>query len=273
MIQPSTLLNIHPSTWNEVLDLSNTSVFQYNNLAHFKHHVSQLTQKEDNKCGISYADALSDLLSSKATLTSADYEIIKNRVKNNLLKRGLISDTIYESYSYQTEGNGTVDMAKLAAQDPACILVPNKTYKKFFYELYISISYPHHVSNETIMQNMAKILATIQLLEQENYFCKITLVMPNEGCKNGSGNSNYLGLIPLFSHTDHKTIEYMSSVLNDRLLRKFFFAIWEDLYDSSLVHGYGHAIELPNTIRPVDIDECDLASSIIDQVIVPCKKR
>ena len=271
IIEPSKLLDIHPN-WENSINLDNTDVYQYRNLQHFKHHVQQLTQKEDTKCGISYAEALKGLLRNTSTMTQGNYEIIKNRVKENLHKRGLISDTIYKSYKYDVQGD-IIDVAKVIAQDPMCCLVPNKTYTNYFYELYISVSYPWNVTNETVTENMAKILATVQLLEQEHYYCKITLVMPNTGCnRSNNGKQNYLGLVPLFSHKDTKTIETMSSVLNDRLLRKFFFAIWEDLYKDDLAYGYGVATNLPLTIKPVNLDEVELAQSIINKVITPCQQ-
>lgn len=266
------LKNIFPAEWSKKLNSDNTLVDEYRNLEHFKHVVSQITQKQDNNCGVTYSKALDDLIKGTSVIDRGKYDIIKNKVKNNLLKRGLISDNVYESYKYAVEGD-IWDVAKVVAQDPMCCLVPNETYTNHFYELFISVSYPSHISNETVTENMAKILATVELLEQEHYYCKLTLIMPNIGCNTGNGKPNYLGLIPLFSHKDVKTIEQMSSVLNDRLLRKFFFALWEDRYGDSLAGGYGHAEELPLSIRPVNLDECELASSILDQVLEPSKGR
>lgn len=262
----------HPQDWKDHLDMDNTTIDEFRNLQEFKYEMSKITQEQDNHCGISYADALSDLINNRGTMSQGDYQIIRNKVKENLLKRGLISDTIYESYKYEVEGD-LVDIAKLLSGDPCCCLVPNETYTNHFYELYVSVSYPAHVSDSTIVENMAKILATVELLEQEKYFCKLSLIMPNRGCNNGNGPSNYLGIIPLFSHKDVKTIDTMSSVLNERLLRKFFFARWEDMYGSGLASSYGNAVELPMSIRPVDLDEVDLASDIINRVITPCQTR
>lgn len=263
------LSDIYPSSWLDKLDLPNTYIAEYPSLAYFKHHVKTLKQKNDMKTGISYAEAVDALLRNKATMSFGDYQIIKNSVRNNLLKRGLISENIYESYRYEVEGH-LVDVAKVIAEDPACFLVPNHTYTNYFYELYINVSYPYHVEDSTIRNNMAKILATVELLEQEHIYCKITLVMPNTRCNTGDGPSNHLILIPLFSHKDHKDIETMSSVLNERLLRKFFFAIWEDQYGSNLSSGYGIATTLPHSINPGDtLDEVELCSNILNQVLQP----
>lgn len=262
----------YPQEWCNQLDMDNTSIYEYRNLQHFKQHVSTLTQIEDDKCGVTYATALKDLLTNKATMTEGDYQIIKNRIKQNLLKRGLISDTIYESYKYDVEGE-IWDVAKVIAQDPMCCLVPNESYTNYFYELYISVSYPWTVSDSEIIENMAKILATVELLEQEHYYCKITLVFPDKRCNTGNGKSNFLAMVPLFSYKDFKSIDIMSSVLNERLLRKFFFAVLEDKYGEDLSGGYGTPIDLEHAIIPVDLDEVELAESIINKVIVPCNPR
>jgi len=266
------LRDIFPKEWKDQLDMNDTYIEEFRNLQHFKYEVSKLRQKEDTACGVSYADAVTELLEGRAAIPRKEYDIIKNRVKQSLLKRGLISDTVYESYKYDVQGD-IWDVSKVIAQDPMCCLVPNETYTNYFYELYISISYPYYVSNSTVIENMAKILATVELLEQEHYYCKLSLVIPNKGCNLSAGESNYLGIIPLFSHKDVKTIETMSSVLNERLLRKFFFAIWENKYGNSLARGYGKAIDLEYTIKPVDLDEVELATSIIDKIITPCERR
>lgn len=272
IISDSPLMDIHPKEWAKYIDLSDTTVHEYRNLQHFKNHVSTLKQRNDDNCDIPYADALKQLLKGDATMTQGDYELIKNKVKENLLKRGLISDTVYESYKYDVQGD-IWDVAKVVAEDPMCCLVPNETYNNHFYELYVSVSYHYGISNEEVTQNMAKILATVELLEQEHYYCKLTLVFPDNNCNNGSGKSNYMALIPLFSHKDVKTIETMSSVLNDRLLRKFFFAVIEDLYGDDLAGGYGSPVNLPNAIVPVNLNEVALAQDIVNKVITPCEMR
>lgn len=266
IIESSRILDIHPKEWSEILTPDSTSVYQYRNLLHFKNHVKQLTQRKDNNCGVSYAVALKELLIDKPQMTEGDYQIIKNKVKESLLKRGLITEDVYESYTYEVEGE-IWDVSKVIAEDPACFLVPNKKYTSYFYELYISVSYPYTIRNSTIVENMAKILATVELLEREHIYCKINLVLPIRECSN-KGKPNYLAIIPLFSHKDTKSIDTMSAVLNDRLLRKFFFAILEDTYGSDLADGYGRPVDFPYAIKPVDLNEVDLAQSIIDKVII-----
>jgi len=260
------LKNLYPREWLSHLK-GEIDLLEFRNLQHFKNTVSLLTQKQDNMCDISYANALKELVSNTPTITQGDYETVKNKVKNNLLKRGLISDTVYESYKYDVDGD-IVDVAKVIEGDPACMLKPAKSYTNYFYELYISISYPCSVSDEHVRQQLCKILATVQLLEQEHIYTKITLVFPDVNPDINMDRSLFM-ILPLYSHKDIKTIETMSSVLNDRLLRKFGFALLEDIYKDDLDGGYGRPVELPYTIRPVDVNEEELASNIINQVITP----
>lgn len=267
MIKHTPLLDIYPAVWREIFPDKDTTVFQYRNLLNFKHHVRTLTQKNDGKCGIKYSKALQELLTDTPTMAEGDYQIIKNTVKNNLLKRGLISEAVYESYHYAVEGD-MWDVAKVIAEDPECFLVPTQKYTSYFYELYISVSYPWGIEDSTIRHNMAKILATVELLEQEHIYCKITLVMPNRNTSR-KGKPHNLILIPVFSHRDPKTIATMSAVLNERLLRKFLFAVYEDTYKDDLSSTYGNATTLANAIVPVNLDECKLCSDILEQVITP----
>lgn len=267
IITHSALPDIHPRSWLTKLNPADTVIFNYRNLLHFKSHVKTLTQQDSSSCGISYDTALKQLLTDTPTITEGEYEIIKNRVKQSLLKRGLISESVYESYHYDVEGE-LWDVAKVIAEDPACFLVPTEKYISYFYELYISISYPHYVSNSTIKDNMAKILATVELLEREHIYCKISLVFPDQNCSSGD-KKNFLATIPLFSHRDQKSIATMSAVLNDRLLRKFFFAVLEDTFGDTLKGSYGTAITVPDVINVGDtLDEVEFCKGILDKIII-----
>lgn len=266
-IEPSTLLDIYPPEWHSSLDLARTTVFQYRNLHHLKSHLKTVTQKNDTSGDISYTAALKELLTNTPTMLEGDYQLIKNRVKSNLIKKGLISENCYENYTYDVQGE-IWDVAKVIAEDPACFLVPSQKYTSFFYELYINISYSHTITNREVLESMAKILATVELLEAQHIYCKITLILPIRNCSSGT-KSNFFALVPLFSHRDPKSIATMSAVLNDRLLRKFFFAILEDTYGSTLRSSYGTVVTLPMSISPHNLDEITLCSDILSRVITP----
>ena len=257
--------DIHPKAWATVLNTNKLDNAEFRNLQHFKNYCSSITQKKDNMCDVSYAEALNDLLKGKAVLKPNEYESIRNLVRTNLLKRGLISEEVYESYKYDIEGVA-FDVSKIIAEDPQCFLAPSYSYTSYFYELYINVSYAGSVSDSHIREQMCKILATIEELEREHIYIKVTLV----DCSGAVDNErDLLTVLPLFDYREEKTIGTMSSVLNERLLRKFMFAMSEDIYGNSLSSGYGRPIELPQTIRPIELNEVDLFTSIYDAVIVP----
>lgn len=260
------ITDVHPrKEWKSVLKSLKLDVVEYRNLQHFKQDMKKITQRQDNNCGVSYAEALDDLLKGRPLMSQGEYEIIKNKVMNNLQKRQLISDVIYDSYKYDVQGD-IVDVAKVIEGDPYCCLVPANPTMQYFYELYINISYPGHISDKEVREGMAKILATIELLESKNIFTKVTLVDCSGRVAEGT---DLLTILPLFSHRDQKSIETMSSVLNERLLRKFMFALSEDLYKENLNSSYGAALALPKSIRPYNVNEEELCSSILEQIIVP----
>jgi len=253
---------LYPQEWKDKLP-SNLDMFEFRNLQHFKLHVSQLRQKEDMKCNISYEDALHQLMHNVATLDVQEYMSIRDTVRKNLLKRGLITNEIYEAYKDDTTMYGSkpsmgihttndapvmldVDIgAMLAGHD--CV-VTNKAhkYKDTFHELYISISYPYTTTNEQVTENVVKLLSTIEELERQHYYIKLTVIVVSH---NLTDSASSFVTIPIFSHKDHKSISTMSAVVNNRLLRKFMFAFWEDRYQDSLRSNYGTAVNLPKTVN------------------------
>ena len=256
------ILDIHPKEWE--IDHKRTYVMQYRNLDHFKFHCKEIRSDE---VGVNYSEALDDLLNNRSMINDEEYETIKNLVKNNLLKRGLISDTIYESYKYEVEGQ-IVDVAKVIAEDPMCCLVPNETYKSYFYEMYIRVNLPYRIGDHEIKRSVAKILATVQLLEREHIYIKINLVAYGKNITYIDGyKKDMLNIIPVFSHKDVKDINRMSAVINNRTSRKFIFAVKEEYYGEDIDEGYGKSTDLPNCINIYDIDEVELASNIIKQTI------
>ncbi|WAK44671.1 hypothetical protein vBAmePPT11V19_00045 [Alteromonas phage vB_AmeP_PT11-V19] len=260
------LPHILPQEWRD--KMAGCDAVLFNNLSHFEHVVSKLSQKEDDKCGMSYADALKNLLHKKSDFPKEEQESIRNLVRNNLFKRGLITQEIYEEFKYASSGtNLGVDVGRYSAGDPDCMLTPARDYVDYFYELYISISYPYYVSNESVRKNAAKLLATIEELERKHIFIKVNVVFPDINPKE-SGQSKFFSMIPLFSHKDFKSVETMSAVVNDRLLRKFFFAILEDVYGDELSYGYGTPLDLPKAMNiGEDFDEVELFTEIEGQTV------
>lgn len=257
--------DIHPHEWKSVVRTKSLDYAAFRNLTHFKNYISKLTQKQDDMCGVTYAEAVSDLLANRSQLQPSEYESIRNLVRSNLLKRGLITEEIYESYKYDVDGIA-VDVSKVIEGNPECMLSPIHSYTNYFYELYINISYPAQIRDSDIRENMCKLLATIEELERQHIYIKVTIVDCSVQVTK-DGTRDLITVLPVFSHKDHKSIEIMSAVLNERLLRKFMFAMSEDIYENTLSSGYGKAMELPHTIRPVNLDEIELFTSIYDRVI------
>jgi len=261
--------DIFPKAWDSEMGARDFVAFR--NLDHFKHHVSKLTQREDSKCGVSYREALSDLMLGKSNFPETERAEIRNLVRSNLHKRGLITEEVYEAYQYSVDGtNVGVDVGKYAAGEPDCVITPSKEYVDFFYELYVSISYYHGVADEDVRRNTAKLLATIEELERQHIFIKITLVFPDRYCaedENGNDTRNFFSSIPLFSHKDPKSVEIMSSVVNERLLRKFYFAILESFYGKDLASGYGIPVDLTGVMNIGSrFDEIAFFSDVLEKV-------
>ena len=256
---------ILPVEWKSEFT-SNDNVL-FDSLDHFVYIVSKMTQREDNKCGMSYKDALSNLVRRKSDFPEKDQKTIENLVRQNLLKRGLITEEIYENFVYTNGSEGSnvaVDIGKYAAGEADCVITPSRQYIDFFYELYVSISYHWGISNETVRENVAKLLATVAELERKHIFIKINVVLTISSVASVNGDSrNLFSLIPVFSHKDFKSVEIMSSVVNDKLLRKFYFAVVEDLYGKDLASGYGRPAQLSKTINiGEDLNEVELFEQI-----------
>jgi len=256
---------ILPTEWGEEF-ASNDNVM-FDSLDHFVYIVSKLTQIEDNKCGMSYKDALDNLVRRRSDFPEEEQKAIENLVRNNLLKRGLITQEIYERFVYTNGSEGSnvgVDIGKYAAGEADCVITPARQYIDYFYELYISISYSCGVSNETVRKNVAKLLTTVAELERKHIYVKINVIFPDRNVAHVDGDTrHFFSVVPIFSHKDPKSIEVMSSVVNDKLLRKFFFAIIEDFYGKDLAGGYGHPVSLPKTINiGEDLNEVELFEKV-----------
>ena len=262
------LPDIFPESWT-VTDIigSQQDFASFRNLDHFIFTVSKLTQKSDDMCGISYKDALAMLVRRQSDFPEEEQESIRNLVRSNLYKRGLITGDVYENYKYDVEGTAVgFDVGKYASGEPDCVITPSKDYTDFFYELYVSVSYPYNVDNADVRKNVAKLLATVEELERNHIFIKITLVFPAEGITQ-TGDNEFFSSIPLFSHKDYKSVQTMSSVVNEKLLRKFYFALLEDIYGSNLSGHYGNAKNIEGTMNIGNhFDEIEFYQNIFEKV-------
>lgn len=260
--------DVFPKSWEG--SISPCDFMAFRNLDHFKFVVSKLTQRSDDQCGMTYRQALDKLLTNETDFEKSEQMSIRNLVRSNLHKRGLITEEVYENFRYSTDGTKVdVDVGKYANGEPDCVITPARQYIDFFYELYISVSYPYNVSDRDIRKHCAKLLATVEELERQHIFIKIVLVLPIRGLVNQEvrGRNNFMSAIPLFSHKDVKSVETMSAVINDRLLRKFYFAILEDLYGDNLAGHYGSAHSLDTAMNVGErFDEVEFFEGIVKAV-------
>lgn len=251
--------------WKDKLENSNNVLFD--SLDQFVYLVSKLTQIEDYMCNMSYKEALRKLVKRESDFPEQEQKSIRDLVRQNLFKRGLITEEVYEDFRYTADGTQVgIDVAKFAAGEPDCVITPSRQYIDYFYELYISISYPSTVTNHDIRSNVARLLATVEELERQHIFIKISIVLPIANqikSANSTDSNRFFSMIPIFSHKDFKSVDIMSSVVNDRLLRKFYFAVLEDLYGDNLSSGYGNPMSLEKTVNiGNNFNEVDLFKTI-----------
>jgi len=274
LVQHGPVLDYQPKEWIPIVG-KNTYVLNFRNLQHFKHTMSKLTLKSNSFEQVSYEECVSDLMQGKGLIEPKEYELIKSKVKENLIAKRLISKDIYQGFEYTTEGD-TIDVARFASGNPECCIKPKYKGKVDFYELNINTAVLESVSEKTIKDRIARILATVELLEQKRIYIKINAITYSTDVSYSSkfDKHDVCVVVPVFSHKEPKDITKMSSVLNSRFHRKFTFAIRESIYGNNIDSGYGCSGALPKTINIKDnLDECVLAESIINQFITKCKKR
>ena len=277
MIELNTILNlkeklpaVFPEEWKPVLT-DNLDNISFRSLSQFKVLMSKLKLSEwgDSECDCNYKQAVKDLVQGNSNINGKRCDEIRDEVRSKLRKRGLITDLVYENYRYSDSGVIVdYDVGKYAAGEPDCVITPNVQYVGFFYELYINVSYPYTVPDELIKDNIAKVLAAVEELERQHIQIKITLVIALRGHKSSDPDKHVLISVPVFNHYEHKTVPIMASVLNERFLRKFCFAIEENIYKDDLSKGYGIPIVLPNTVNIAEkyMDAVDLFEQIYKAV-------
>ena len=267
------MLSSYPEEWKT--QLRNAYILQYRNLDHFKRSMSFLKLKSSSFENVTYEQCVADLKGGIGQIPQGEYDLIKQKVKENLLAKRLISKDIYRGYEYATEGD-TIDVARLAAGNPECCVRPKFERKVSFYELFINTAVLGSVSENSIKKRLSKLLATIELLEEEGIYIKLNGITFSRDVSEHPSvpKRDVCVVIPVFSHKEKKSITKLSSVINSRLQRKFSFAIRETVYGDKLSYGYGRATSLDKCINLKDpLDECHLAQDIIDRVIVKCEGR
>ena len=211
-----------------------------------------------------YGDKVSSFLEkvkNGSTVDTSKVEEIRNTVRNNLIKRGIISGSVYEGFKYDVEGL-IIDYAELASGNPECMLKPLKKYDKYFYELYINMSIPWNVSEHKIDDGAIRLIETIKALEELNIEMKINVVMASQGMYQ-DGNS-YLFILPICSHLDFKDYDLLYPYMNGEFLRGPLF---QTMHSGKPVNGsLGSAVKIENTVNLWEIDETALAQRVLNDL-------
>ena len=187
--------------------------------------------------------------------------LVINNIRNNLIKRGIVTGTIYEGYKYDIEGD-IIDYAELATGNPACMMKPVKKYDKYFYELYINMSIPYQIKEEEIIEGAIRLAETIKALEELHIEIKVNIVLYSQGMFNN--NDNYLFIMPLLSHLEYKDHKLLLPYIDGEFLRKVLFTVMTNNGNTS--YGLGNATKLDNTVSLWDLNEIELCEKIIGEL-------
>ena len=243
----------------------NTDIILFNNLKHYAEVLEEIkdvqtSQSSSHSTGGSWSgtdtfqEALDLILkpNQKAThKVEQELERITTKIKNNLKKKGILTEYIVESYHYDVEGE-EIDIAKLIEGDPNCYLKANKKYTGFYYDLHVNFAVNSGMSVDTIVEAYSKVIATVIGLERKGY--KIRLVA--SGLFNGSGrstsNKNIVISVPIKHYDTPIDVDAIAKVLYPSFLRRLAFKVLEVNYDKNLSSGYGQAVNRTNGVVTTD---------------------
>jgi len=186
---------------------------------------------------------------------------VRNNVRNNLIKRGIVSGTIYEGYKYDFEGE-IIDYAELSTGNPKCMMKPIKKYDKYFYELYVNMSIPYTISEREIQEGAIRLAETIKALEELHIEIKVNIVLYSQ--KMYINGENYLFICPLVSHLEYKDHQVLLPYMDGEFLRQALFTIMSN--SGNTVGTLGNATKLKNSVNLWELDEVELAERIIGEL-------
>ncbi len=243
--------DIHPKT---LLYKNNTVVQEFNNREDLLEYLKANPNSSQDTTKF-FENTKEYKLDKEAT------DLVVNTVRNNLIKRGIVTGTIYEGYKYDVEGD-TIDYAELATGNPACMMKPIKKYDKYFYELYINMSIPYFVDESNIVDGAIRLAETIKALEELHIEIKVNVVLYSQGMF--SNRDNYLFVMPLLSHLEYKDHQAILPYIDGEFLREALFTVMKN--NGNTTEGLGNATKLDNTVNLWELDEVELAEKIIDEL-------
>lgn len=253
-ITQNVIKDIHPKS---LLHTTNTVVQEFNNKEEFNYYL-------ENNPNSKYDTTQFFNNIKKYKIDEKRVKEIRNTVRNNLIKRGIITGTIYEGYKYDVEGE-IIDYSELASGNPKFYRTPIKKYDKYFYELYVNMSIPASVHNSKIIDGAIRLSETIKALEELNIEIKINIVLYSRGMF--ADNRNYLFILPLCSHLEFKDHNLLLPYMDDIFLRRALFTV---MYGNSSIgeirDTLGQATKLDNSVNLWELKEEDLARGIMTEL-------
>lgn len=201
------------------------------------------------------------LISHGVDIDEQHVDKIKTQVRNSLIKRGLITGTVYEGFKYDVEGI-IVDYAELASGNPECMLKPVKKYDKWFYELYINMSIPWNVDTQDIKDGAIRAIETIRALEELNIEMKINIVISSD--RMYRDGDSYLMIIPICNHLEFKDYNLLYPFMTGEFLRGPMF---QTMKSGKAVNGsLGYAFKMDNTLNLWELKE-DSVVALADRIV------
>ncbi len=241
------LSDIHPSS----LLIPNTVVQTFDNKEDFQYYLKNNKHKSHDTTRF-FKNV------QKYKVDEKKVEAIRNTVRNNLIKRGIITGTVYEGYKYDIEGE-IIDYGELATGNPRCFRKPIKKYDKWFYELYVNMSIPWFVSEESIIDGAIRLTETIKALEELNVEIKVNIILHSDGMFTNGGN--YLFVLPLCSHLEFKDHDLLLPYMDGEFLRQALFTVMKNNGKTS--GDLGSARKLKNSVNLWELEEEELARGIM----------
>ena len=235
------------------IDPNKLDMIQFNNIRQFAAYIksiehietpSKSSQKSDSAWSgtKNFEDAMNLILKpygEPPKEIKTKVESIEHKIRNNLHKKGLLTDWIAEDYHYDVEGV-EIDIAKLIEGDPECYLKPNKKYKDHFYDLNVNIAVSAGNSVDAIVDSFCKVIAVVIALEKRGH--KIRLFASSIS-KNVStdGRSSFINVC-VKNYDEFVDLKAIARIIYPSYLRRLIFKVEEVKYMGKLSGGYGQAV-------------------------------
>jgi len=125
---------------------------------------------------------------SRVRFDRADYTAKRDIILERMVKFGLIKSKkagYEEEYQYVADG-GAVSYSRMARGLEKCFIRKKKSYTKSWYRLYVNMSIPYSVSNETITEASMKVFSLIEALRRIGIEIEVYSVLRSNNPSTGS---------------------------------------------------------------------------------------